>query len=773
MLKKGLAFGVTTQITQGANWIVHTREGFTLGDTLYSHGGTFTDCNLDPPHYHFGAGEMKYIGKDVIVARNVTFNFRDVPVFWLPFFVQSTKSGRRSGILMPQFGVNDIARTNAGYQRRIDNVGFYWAISDYMGAQLAMSWQSQNYTSLSGTFDYRLLRQFLSGSATYRSYWQSEGGRNYTIAANTDWQPDERTRLAGDLSYATSTQFIRTRSIDPRELNQSITSNVGFNRRFNFGSLNLSGQRQQQISDNTVTQTLPTLSLNLAPVTLFAALPGSAKWYNNATWNGSASGNYRTRSIGSGNTNPATQSENQLQGSASSTFTLGKFGWSQGVTYSDIQDIERMVTVDTVARVLPARSTRMMTWNAGLNYQQRLMGTTTFTPGLSLAGQVLQSDTTGGDRVAAPTRLNFNAALRTDLFHFYPGLGLFERVRHRISPSFSYTYSPSPTITERQRQAFGPLNIQEQNRLTIGVSQTFEAKPKQKQNPDSTGVAGADSTRTAPPDTSTGPKRRQRVQPITILSLSTDAVVYDFVQAKDGFGVQTTEIGNNVQSDLLRGLQLSFAHDLFQEHRDSTNKLISRDFKPHLSRFNAAFSVNSDSWLARMLGLGHRKPPTPQKQTQTAPGVPGTAADSAREAELARQQQNTQNFGLIGANRPGGAPQQPSGSWNASLNYTLSRPRNATAGSTTQMVTGNFSLQPTAQWAMQWSTGYSFTNHSFTDHILTLTRSMHDWDANFDFVKAQNGNFSFQFRAQLRANPDIKVDYSQRDLPRFNNQTIR
>jgi hypothetical protein len=44
---------------------------------------------------------------------------------------------------------------------------------------------------------------------------------------------------------------------------------------------------------------------------------------------------------------------------------------------------------------------------------------------------------------------------------------------------------------------------------------------------------------------------------------------------------------------------------------------------------------------------------------------------------------------------------------------------------------------------------------------------LHDWDANFDFVKAQNGNFSFQFRVHLRANPDIKLDYSQSDRPTF------
>jgi hypothetical protein len=74
---------------------------------------------------------------------------------------------------------------------------------------------------------------------------------------------------------------------------------------------------------------------------------------------------------------------------------------------------------------------------------------------------------------------------------------------------------------------------------------------------------------------------------------------------------------------------------------------------------------------------------------------------------------------------------------------------------------------------VQWNTGYNFSQGEFTDHILTLTRQLHDWDANFDFVKTQTGNFSFQFRVHLRANPDIKLDYEQRDLAPRTGSIIR
>jgi hypothetical protein len=90
-----------------------------------------------------------------------------------------------------------------------------------------------------------------------------------------------------------------------------------------------------------------------------------------------------------------------------------------------------------------------------------------------------------------------------------------------------------------------------------------------------------------------------------------------------------------------------------------------------------------------------------------------------------------------------------------------------------QMLTGSLSFQPTLNWNVQWNTGYNFSQGEFTDHILTLTRQLHDWDANFDFVKTQTGNFSFQFRVHLRANPDIKLDYEQRDLAPRTGSIIR
>jgi len=776
--KRGVAYGARSEVNEGATWIVYSGQSFTVGDTVYSHAGTFTDCNLPEPHYHFGAGEMKVIRGNMLVARNVTFNFGDVPVFWLPFFAQSMQRGRRSGILFPRFGVNDIARNSPNYNRRIEDVGFYWAINDYMGAQMALDWQANNYTSLRGTYDFRSLEKFLAGGLTYRKFWRSEGGTEFSLAGQTDWQLNERTRLNGNVSYTSSSDFVRQNSLDPRELNRSIDSRTGFNRKFDFGSLNLSASRQQFLSDNTVNMTLPSLSFTLNSITLLSALPGEEKWYNNATWTGSLNSNVRSKSIAATNPTPTLQGNREVTANVTSRFQMGKFSWNQDFTLTDHRDIERTFAVDSLEPLAGRYQTRM-TWSTGLDFQQRLIGTTTFTPGVRARGEFLEADTTGGQRVAAPTRIDVNASLRTDLYAFIGGFGPVERIRHRISPGFSWQYSPKPTITDRQREVFNIKDVREQNRLTISLSQTFEAKMKQRPDSGRAGVGGgpavpadtagvaADSLAQAlagtAADTSTAPRRRQTVQPTTLLSITTDAMVYDFVQAReDHEGFQTMELGQTIQSDLVRGLQLSFTHDLFRQVTDSLGET-KREFAPKLSRVSASFSLNSDSWLARAIGLGRRQ----AERGGTQRGGAETQIDTSGVPQVP---QTDTEFGMLGSAR-GQVQTQPrigaAGTWNASFNYSLSQPRQADAIKN-QMLTAYAQFQPTENWAVRWNTGYNFTRSEFTDHILTLTRTLHDWDANFNFVKAQNGNFSFTFNVQLRANRDIKLDYEQRDLQPYN-----
>jgi hypothetical protein len=754
--QQGEALRATTTFSQGANWIVHGDRVYTVeSDRAYVHSALFTDCDLEEPHYHFAAERVKLVSDDVLVARNVTLNFGDVPVFWLPFLVQSLKQGRRSGLLTPVFSVNDIVRTSDGYNRRVQNVGFYWAIDDHLGAELALDWFSNNWTALNGSFQYRYLRQFLEGSVTVRRFWQQDGGRELTLTSSNRWRPGERTSVRLDASYASSSDFVRRNSFDPLEQIRTIDSNGGFEHRMDWGSLSVGASRRQYLDDGKVQMTLPSVGLSINNVTLFRAPTSEARWYNNATWTGSAQA--RISTIDVRDTIPNARDETTRSGGVRSTFTLGKFSWGQTFDVNEQirhakQDLDPTDTIPGLSREALAR----MTWSTDLRYQQRLIGTSTLEPGLSLRGEMVRSDSTGQELLAGPTRLNFDARLRTEIYGLWPGVGPFERIRHKLTPSVTYTYSPEPTVTERQRAVFGPSNVRERNRIQVGLNQTFEAKYREsaEERAARDSAAAAAQARGASGEPVELPQPRR----ITLLALSMSAIAYDFVKAReDHRGLESEQLTTTVSSDLLRGLQLSFTTDLF---RTDSSRPGGRAFDTHLRAVNASFSLDHNWWLFRLLGLG------PGERGTEGPVGAEAGMEPAPEQEAAPGASGDPGLGLLGGRRTSAPPRTGgvSGTWNASISYSLARPRPGEGGgvANTQFLRANFTLQPTEYWSLHWTTSYSITEGEFGDHYLTLRRDLHDWEANFDFIRGINGNFSFQFRVQLRANPDIKVDYDQR-----------
>jgi len=130
---------------------------------------------------------------------------------------------------------------------------------------------------------------------------------------------------------------------------------------------------------------------------------------------------------------------------------------------------------------LPERvdlSSTDLTWSQTLSYQQRLIGTTTFTPNLSMSGKALQTNKIpeAGSLVSAPTRLSFGAGLKTDIYGLWPGVGGFSAIRHKLSPGFDYSYAPAVTQTQLQNAVFGRGEFRAKNEMRIRLNQTFEAK---------------------------------------------------------------------------------------------------------------------------------------------------------------------------------------------------------------------------------------------------------------------------------------------------------
>lgn len=802
--RRGTALDARTSFAQdGANWLVRGDMPYAAPDSTFLSHARFTSCDLEVPHYHFETDEIKIVAGNVLVARGVRLYFADVPVAWLPFMAQSLARGRSSGLLTPRFSVNDIVRSSGGYRRRLSNVGFYWAMSDYSDALVAMDWFSETFFSLTSSLRYRFNRRFLEGDVNFREYWRADGSTEQALDTRHSWQMDERTQLRISGRYVSSNDFVRRESFNPREVTQSIDSEAGLNRRFDWGTVSASANRKQYLSDDRTEWLLPSVNLSLSPITLFRAPSSDAGIFNNMTW--SASSGVRrntvdrappdTFSIGSASTV-------KTAGNARSNLSIGRLTFSQSVDLSEDRTLDvpeaYLLVADSAGAPLvltggPARDIADMTlgWSASLNYQQQLIGSTTITPRLSMRGSMFQSDTDSlaGSFVSAPTRMSFGATLKTDIYGFFGGVGPFEAIRHKISPSFEYEWTPETTPSELQRNVFRSRALQPRNTISMSLTQTFEAKRRTDEEEEQAGAPappaagpGAPTERTerpgalgrlgAPPGAGAvpgvgagigangqeqGPRRVQQAPTVTLLAWRTSVVRYDFVEADSvgSFlaGFETTRLSNQFSSDYLRGLSISMDHELFEDEVLPDGSPGGRSFSPHLSSVNLGFSLGSSSSIFRWLGLGGGGDQADEPEPAGPEDFEGPTDESSIVPVSGRETPAPQASTARGSR----------GGWTANLSYSLQRFRDPSLPAS-QMLSGTVRLEPTDNWSVSWRTAYDLELGAFNDHSIRLTRDLHRWQAHFDFLQTATGNWSFRFEVSLMDNRDLKFDYRQRNL---------
>jgi hypothetical protein len=776
--RRGTVRGARTKITENATWFVEGDVTQERGERIYATSSTFTSDDRPEPAYHFKADRIMIIRNRVLVGRPAYLYFKNVPVMALPFIVQDLETGRRSGFLIPAFELNDIVRTRSGGSsrgtgREISNIGYYWAINQYLGMTVTGRWRSGTYTALGGDLDFNFRKRFLNGSVAFENFWQDEGDARMNLNGSARWDPNERTNLAMSLDYARSTAFERNRTVDPFRQSQDISSTLSLTRRLDWGNLTVNAERRQSLGTDDVTFT-PRFNLGINPITLFPGPSEGGAFYNNAVLSLSLNGSRNTTTAGNALARRIQQGETADVGTGVG-ISLGNLGLSTNASYQ-LQARDALEAIDSAQAdpdapltrlgALPGTRAERLRMGVSASYQQTLVASTRISPSIGFDREYVRRDSTGvreefsdsvrdtfGEFIAGPPRLNVGATLNTDLYGFFPGFGNYSAIRHHVKPILTWTYSPSVQVRDtaearRQRQVFGRLVASTTNRVQLSLDQTFEAKLR---DPEPVrGDSMADSA-------SSAGNRAQPSQPrkITLLSINTSALSYSFEDLDTlGTRFQQEEITNSIRSDLLGGIQFSITHDLFDD-RLETGRVRRGRFAPFLTSFNTGFTLGQNSALFRWLGFARAT--EEERRTER-----GQTADTAGVRPAGP---------LGGANFTGNNQQAGGGAWSMSLNYSLARSRRSAADTVpgffdpgNQEVSGGLSFYPTRNWAVNWRTGYSITDRKFHTHVINLKRDLYRWQANFDYIVAPNGNTSFSFSVHLIDLPDLKADYNERNL---------
>lgn len=761
--------GARTKITDGATWYVQGTVTDERGERIYATNSTFTSDDRPDPAYHFRADKIMIVRNRILVGRPAYLYFRNVPVFWLPFIVQDLERGRRSGLLIPEFEINDIVRTNTargarGTGREISNIGYYWAINEYMGLQLAGRWRSEAYTGLAGQLDLNWRRRFLNGSISFERFWPKDQASRLNLNGSARWQYNERTDLSLTLGFASSSEFERDRTVDPLRQQQDLNSSFSLTRQLDWGNLSVNAERRQSLANDDVTFT-PRFTLGVNPITI---LP-------DVVLNVGVNGSRTTTSPGEGfERRLRDEIRGDVGGNAS--ISLGDFTVSGNAAYS-LNELGTLEAIDSLRldpsvtfrpealKARPGSRSERMSTSLSTGYQLRLIGTTAVSPSIGFSQEFVRRDTAAkslpgkyqeayGGWVSGPPRLNLGATLRTDLYGFFPGFGNYEAIRHNIRPIFTYTYSPAvgggdPKEDLARRLAFGSQVGRTVNRLQLTLDQTFEAKVRQSRPVG--GDSLADSARSA--GNRAQPEQSQKV---TLLAITTTTpITYSFVDVDSlGTRFEQDQIANTIRSDLLGGLNFSITHDLFDDRLEG-GRTRRGSFRPFLTSFNTSFSFGQNAALFRWLGFA-------RTTEQEARIERGQTPDQEGRPPLAP---------TGGATATGNNQQVGQGPWNVSLSYSLLRARRSASDTLPGSydpgnadLRGNITFYPTRNWAVTWNTGYSLTDRTFSEHVIRLKRDLYRWQANFDYIVAPNGNTSFSFSVHLIDLPDLKADYNERDL---------
>ncbi|MEY3921581.1 MAG: hypothetical protein RL634_1342 [Bacteroidota bacterium] len=177
-------------------------------ETFFASKGRFTTCNLDTPHFAFRFSKAKFVNKKIVVTGPVHPEFEDVPIpLYLPFGIFPMQKGRQSGILPPQFTVNE------NFGLGLEGLGYYKVINDYVDAK---AWfDIYSYGSWRANF-----------SPTYRKRYRYNGTFNLSL---------QNTKFAfkNDPDYRKNKSFFVTWT---HSMDSKARPGVSFNASVNAGS---------------------------------------------------------------------------------------------------------------------------------------------------------------------------------------------------------------------------------------------------------------------------------------------------------------------------------------------------------------------------------------------------------------------------------------------------------------------------------------------------------------------------------------------------------
>ncbi|CAL1517378.1 putative LPS assembly protein LptD [Chitinophaga sp. MM2321] len=205
--QKAKIYNTRSQYGEGFVHSEQTKKG--AGNTIFGFKNGYTTCNLDTPHFSFRARKIKVIPDKLIISGPANLEIMGIPTpLFIPFAIFPITQGQRSGILPPQYVVNQ--QKGMG----LENGGYYFGMGDHL--DMTLRGDVYSYGSWS-----------LTASPTYRKRYRYNGGLNLSFANTRFGDPAVKSE------FSTSKDFRITWN---HSMDSKARPGVNFGASVNFGT---------------------------------------------------------------------------------------------------------------------------------------------------------------------------------------------------------------------------------------------------------------------------------------------------------------------------------------------------------------------------------------------------------------------------------------------------------------------------------------------------------------------------------------------------------
>ncbi|HEX2921506.1 MAG TPA: putative LPS assembly protein LptD [Bacteroidales bacterium] len=725
--KKAVASNIVTKQDQGT---LRSQKTKLLEDgTSNIFRSTYSTCDLDTPHFYLRLPRARVYPKEKTVFGPAYMVLEGVPLpLFLPFgYIPVQTKTSASGIQIPRIG----QEATRGYS--LTDGGYYFAINDYFDLNITgniytngtwMANATSNYKKLykySGNFSFSYANN-VSGHKGWTDYDESS---NYRLGwtFNQDAKASPGSRFSANVNMSSS-GFDKNNSYNVTEhVTTTRQSSISYSKTWDGTPFNFSASmnHSQDVRQKTVSLNLPKANFNMNRIYPFKrkAMVGTPKWFEEIQFSYTAA------------------LDNRIVGLKDSLLFTNEVWNKMNNGFQHSAPLSLQIKPFNNFSITPSVTYNGVLYNSMLDYRYDEESGTVIT------------DTIDGLSYGHAINTNLSVSFNPQVYGTYEFTNPDSRVqaiRHVIKPSVTFSYNPAiPGLSSDMYREVQYDTLGHTREYSIYNNKIFGTPSVSKRSGSvSFSLVNLIEAKVFDRNDTTGKPKKVKI--LDNFGITTS---YDIFRDS----MRWAPISMQGRTLLANNINISASANFSLYGYDSRGAAINTyNFKQNgnllrLTQVNGSVDLNISDLFKGKKDANESASQTPNALTggkQTTTAATNTDLSQSNKGAGIRDE-----YGYPVFNVP----------WTMNMSYSMTYSKNGISSNLAHSMTLSGSASITKKTAVTYNTGYDFTQKEITMTQIGISRDLHCWQMNFNWIP--NGtmkSWNFTIRVKASVLGDLKYE---------------